>query len=230
MAVLVLAEKPSVSQAIAAALGVKGRRDGYIEGNGYIISWCVGHLVELANADCYDARYSKWAREDLPILPAPWKFTVSPGTKKQFKIIQSLMERSDVSELIEATDAGREGELIFRLVYREAGCKKPFKRLWISSMEDSAIRAGFENLMPGEKYDALYEAALCRAKADWLVGINATRLFTTLYRGKTLNVGRVMTPTLALLTEREQAVTGFQKEKFYTVDLDCGAFCYNFLT
>ena len=225
MAVLVLAEKPSVSQAIAAALGVKGRRDGYIEGNGYIISWCVGHLVELANADCYDARYSKWAREDLPILPAPWKFTVSPGTKKQFKIIQSLMERSDVSELIEATDAGREGELIFRLVYREAGCKKPFKRLWISSMEDSAIRAGFENLMPGEKYDALYEAALCRAKADWLVGINGTRLFTTLYRGKTLNVGRVMTPTLALLTEREQAVTGFQKEKFYTVDLDCGAFC-----
>lgn len=168
MAVLVLAEKPSVSQAIAAALGVKGRRDGYIEGNGYIISWCVGHLVELANADCYDARYSKWAREDLPILPAPWKFTVSPGTKKQFKIIQSLMERGDVSELIEATDAGREGELIFRLVYREAGCKKPFKRLWISSMEDSAIRAGFENLMPGEKYDALYEAALCRAKADWL--------------------------------------------------------------
>ncbi|NBJ96591.1 DNA topoisomerase III [bacterium 1xD8-48] len=225
MAVLVLAEKPSVSQAIAAALGVKGRRDGYIEGNGYIISWCVGHLVELANADCYDARYSKWAREDLPILPAPWKFTVSPGTKKQFKIIQSLMERSDVSELIEATDAGREGELIFRLVYREAGCKKPFKRLWISSMEDSAIRAGFENLMPGEKYDALYEAALCRAKADWLVGINATRLFTTLYRGKTLNVGRVMTPTLALLADREQAVTGFQKEKFYTVDLDCGAFC-----
>mgnify|MGYP001101197203 FL=1 len=225
MAVLVLAEKPSVSQAIAAALGVKGRRDGYIEGNGYIISWCVGHLVELANADCYDARYSKWAREDLPILPAPWKFTVSPGTKKQFKIIQSLMERSDVSELIEATDAGREGELIFRLVYREAGCRKPFKRLWISSMEDSAIRKGFENLAPGETYDALYEAALCRAKADWLVGINATRLFTTLYQGKTLNVGRVMTPTLALLTDREQAITGFQKEKFYTVDLDCGGFC-----
>ena len=225
MAVLVLAEKPSVSQAIAAALGVKGRRDGYIEGNGYIISWCVGHLVELANADCYDARYSKWAREDLPILPAPWKFTVSPGTKKQFKIIQSLMERSDVSELIEATDAGREGELIFRLVYREAGCRKPFKRLWISSMEDSAIRKGFENLAPGETYDALYDAALCRAKADWLVGINATRLFTTLYQGKTLNVGRVMTPTLALLTDREQAITGFQKEKFYTVDLDCGGFC-----
>ena len=224
MAVLVLAEKPSVSQAIAAALGVKGRRDGYIEGNGYIISWCVGHLVELANADCYDARYSKWAREDLPILPDPWKFTVSPGTKKQFGIIKSLMGRADVTELVEATDAGREGELIFRLVYREAGCRKPFKRLWISSMEDSAIRKGFENLAPGETYDALYDAALCRAKADWLVGINATRLFTTLYQGKTLNVGRVMTPTLALLTDREQAITGFQKEKFYTVDLDCGTF------
>lgn len=224
MAVLVLAEKPSVSQAIAAALNVKGKKDWYIEGNGYLISWCVGHLVEFANADSYDDRYSRWVREDLPILPDPWKFTVSPGTKKQFGIIKSLMGREDVTELVEATDAGREGELIFRLVYREAGCRKPFKRLWISSMEDSAIRAGFENLLPGEKYDALYEAALCRAKADWLVGINATRLFTTLYRGKTLNVGRVMTPTLALLTDREQAVAGFQKEKFYTVDLDCGAF------
>ena len=224
MAVLVLAEKPSVSQAIAAALGVKGKKDGYIEGNGYIISWCVGHLVELANADNYEARYSRWAREDLPILPDPWKFTVSPGTKKQFGIIKSLMGRADVTELVEATDAGREGELIFRLVYREAGCRKPFKRLWISSMEDSAIRKGFENLAPGETYDALYDAALCRAKADWLVGINATRLFTTLYQGKTLNVGRVMTPTLALLTDREQAITGFQKEKFYTVDLDCGTF------
>ena len=224
MAVLVLAEKPSVSQAIAAALGVKGKKDGYIEGNGYIISWCVGHLVGLANADNYEARYSRWAREDLPILPDPWKFTVSPGTKKQFGIIKSLMGRADVTELVEATDAGREGELIFRLVYREAGCRKPFKRLWISSMEDSAIRKGFENLAPGETYDALYDAALCRAKADWLVGINATRLFTTLYQGKTLNVGRVMTPTLALLTDREQAITGFQKEKFYTVDLDCGTF------
>ena len=224
MAVLVLAEKPSVSQAIAAALGVKGKKDGYIEGNGYIISWCVGHLVELANADNYEARYSRWAREDLPILPDPWKFTVSPGTKKQFGIIKSLMGRDDVTELVEATDAGREGELIFRLVYREAGCRKPFKRLWISSMEDSAIRKGFENLMPGEKYDALYAAALCRAKADWLVGINATRLFTTMYRGKTLNVGRVMTPTLALLADREQAAAGFKKEKFYTVDLDCGTF------
>lgn len=224
MAVLVLAEKPSVSFAIAAALGVKGKKDGYIEGNGYLISWCVGHLVALANADCYDARYSRWAREDLPILPDPWKFTISPGIKKQFDIIKSLMERPDVTELVEATDAGREGELIFRLVYQETGCNKPFKRLWISSMEDAAIRAGFENLAPGEAYNALYDAALCRAKADWLVGINATRLFTTLYRGKTLNVGRVMTPTLALLTDREQAISGFKKEKFYTVDLDCGTF------
>ncbi len=224
MAVLVLTEKPSVAQAIAAALGIKGKKDGYIEGDGYIISWCVGHLVELANADCYDARYSKWTKGDLPILPAPWKFTVSPGTKKQFGIIKSLMERSDVSELIEATDAGREGELIFRLVYQEAGCKKPFKRLWISSMEDSAIRAGFENLIPGEKYDVLYEAALCRAKADWLVGINGTRLFSTIYRGPTMNVGRVMTPTLAMIVEREKAITEFQKEKFYVLELDCGSF------
>ena len=224
MAVLILTEKPSVGQSIARAVGVTGRKDGYLEGAGYLVSWCVGHLVELAAADRYDPRYSKWTREDLPILPEPWQFAVSPATKKQFDIVKSLMERPDVTELIEATDAGREGELIFRLVYHQAGCKKPFKRLWISSMEDSAIREGFQNLRSGENYDALYEAALCRAKADWLVGINATRLFTTLYRGKTLNVGRVMTPTLALLTEREKAVAEFKKEKFYTVELDCGTF------
>ena len=218
MAVLILTEKPSVGQAIARAIGVTGRKDGYLEGAGYLVSWCVGHLVELAAADRYDPRYSKWTREDLPILPEPWQFAVSPATKKQFDIVKSLMERPDVTELIEATDAGREGELIFRLVYHQAGCKKPFKRLWISSMEDSVIRKGFQNLRPGENYDALYEAALCRAKADWLVGINATRLFTTLYRGKTLNVGRVMTPTLALLTEREKAVAEFKKEKFYTIE------------
>lgn len=224
MAVLILTEKPSVGQAIARAIGVTGRKDGYLEGAGYLVSWCVGHLVELAAADRYDPRYSKWTREDLPIVPEPWQFAVSPATKKQFDIVKGLMERPDVTELIEATDAGREGELIFRLVYHQAGCKKPFKRLWISSMEDSAIREGFQNLRPGENYDALYEAALCRAKADWLVGINATRLFTTLYRGKTLNVGRVMTPTLALLTEREKAAADFKKEKFYTVELDCGTF------
>ncbi|MDE6902690.1 MAG: DNA topoisomerase 3 [Lachnospiraceae bacterium] len=219
---LIITEKPSVAQAIAKCIGVSGRRDGYLEGGGFLVSWCVGHLVEPAAADSYDPRYSRWAREDLPILPAPWLFTVSPSTRKQFEVLKGLMERPDVSELIEATDAGREGELIFRLVYHQAECRKPFRRLWISSMEDAAIREGMEHLRPGEDYDPLYAAALCRAKADWLVGINGTRLFTTLYRGKTLNVGRVMTPTLALLTDREQAVTGFRKEKFYTVELDCG--------
>lgn len=221
---LVLAEKPSVAQSIAKVIGATGRKDGYLEGGGYVVSWCVGHLVELAAADGYDPRYSHWVREDLPIVPEPWKFAVSGSTKKQFDILKSLMERPDVTELVEATDAGREGELIFRLVYHQAGCQKPFKRLWISSMEDSAIKKGFENLLSGANYDTLYDAALCRAKADWLVGINGTRLFTTLYHGKTLNVGRVMTPTLALLAEREAAITGFQKEKFYTVELDCGTF------
>lgn len=224
MAVLVVTEKPSVARCIAGVIGASGQRDGYLEGSGFLVSWCIGHLVGLAAADCYGQRYSKWAREDLPILPQPWQFAVSPATKKQFTVLKSLMESPDVTELIEATDAGREGELIFRLAYHKAGCRKPFKRLWISSMEDSAIREGFRSLSPGEDYDALYEAALCRAKADWLVGINATRLFTTLYRGKTLNVGRVMTPTLALLTDREQEITGFKKEKFYTVELDCGTF------
>lgn len=221
---LVLAEKPSVAQALSKVIGATNRRDGYLEGGGYIVSWCVGHLVELAAADAYDPRYSKWAREDLPILPESWRFAVSGSTKKQFDILKSLMERPDVTELVEATDAGREGELIFRLVYHQAGCRKPFKRLWISSMEDSAIREGFERLAPGAAYDSLYDAALCRAKADWLVGINGTRLFTTLYHGKTLNVGRVMTPTLALLAEREQAIAGFKKEKFYVVELDGGGF------
>ena len=224
MAQLVLAEKPSVAQSIAKVIGATGRRDGYLEGGGYVVSWCVGHLVELAAADQYDPRYSHWTRGDLPIVPEPWRFVVSGATKKQFDVLKALMEREDVTELVEATDAGREGELIFRLVYHQAGCRKPFKRLWISSMEDSAIRQGFENLLPGTDYDRLYDAALCRSKADWLVGINGTRLFTTLYRGKTLNVGRVMTPTLALLTEREAAVTGFKKEKFYLVELDCGTF------
>lgn len=219
---LIITEKPSVAQVIAKSIGISGRRDGFLEGDGFLVSWCVGHLVEPAAADRYDPRYSRWAREDLPILPDPWLFSVSPSTRKQFEVLKGLMERPDVTELVEATDAGREGELIFRLVYHQAGCRKPFQRLWISSMEDSAIREGMEHLRPGETYDPLYAAALCRAKADWLVGINGTRLFTTLYRGKTLNVGRVMTPTLALLTEREQAITGFKKEKFYTVELDCG--------
>ncbi len=219
---LIITEKPSVAQAVAKSIGVTGHRDGYLEGGSYLVSWCVGHLVVPAAADSYDPRYSQWTHEDLPILPNPWLFSVSPPTKKQFEILKNLMERPDVTELVEATDAGREGELIFRLVYHQTGCQKPFRRLWISSMEDSAIREGMENLQPGKNYDQLYEAALCRAKADWLVGINGTRLFTTIYQGKTLNVGRVMTPTLALLTEREQAVADFKKEKFYTVELGCG--------
>lgn len=221
---LVVCEKSSVAQAVAKVLGAGERRDGYLEGGGYLVSWCVGHLVGLAAADVYDARYSKWALEDLPIVPQEWQLAVFSATRKQFEVLKGLMGRPDVSEIIESTDAGREGELIFRLVYQAAGCTRPFKRLWISSMEDSAIRAGFENLRDGAEYDSLYEAALCRARADWLVGINGTRLFTTLYGGKTLNIGRVVTPTLALLAEREAEIAGFQKEKYHVVELDCGAF------
>ena len=221
---LVVCEKPSVAQAVAKVIGAGKRGDGYLEGGGFLVSWCVGHLVGLAAADAYDARYSRWAGEDLPILPREWRYTVFPATRKQFDILKGLMERPEVTEIVEATDAGREGELIFRLVYGMAGCRKPFKRLWISSMEDSAIRAGFGNLREGTDYNSLYEAALCRVKADWLVGINGTRLFTTLYGGKTLNIGRVMTPTLALLAEREEEIAGFQKEKYHVVELDCGPF------
>ncbi len=220
---LVIAEKPSVAQSLAAVLGAKERKQGYLEGNGHLISWCVGHLIGLAAADAYDARYSKWCYEDLPIIPKEWKYSIAPDKKEQYEVLASLMNRPDVESLVCATDAGREGELIFRLVYDYAGCKKPFKRLWISSMEDKAIREGFAALRPGSDYDRLYEAALCRAKADWLVGICGTRLFSSLYR-KTLNVGRVMTPTLALVVEREAAISGFKKEKFHTVMLDCGKF------
>ena len=220
---LVIAEKPSVAQSLAAVLGAKERGQGYLQGNGYVVSWCVGHLIGLAAADAYDARYSKWCYEDLPIIPEEWKYTVAPDKKDQYEVLVSLMNRPDVESLVCATDAGREGELIFRLVYDHAGCTKPFERLWISSMEDSAIREGFENLRPGAEYDLLYQAALCRAKADWLVGISGTRLFSTLYR-KTLNIGRVMTPTLALVVDRETAISDFKKEKFYTVVLDCGKF------
>ena len=191
-----------------------------MEGGGWLVSWCVGHLVELAPADAYDPRYSKWAYDDLPILPDPWQFRVLPDTRKQFNILRQLMSRDDVDTVICATDAGREGELIFRLTYDLCQCTKPVKRLWISSMEESAIRKGFDNLVDGQKYNNLYAAALCRAKADWLIGINGTRLFTTLYKGKTLNVGRVLTPTLTLLAEREAAIEHFKKEKFYTVELD----------
>ena len=220
---LVLAEKPSVAQSIAKVLGVNKREDGYLEGNGYIVSWCVGHLVELAQPEAYDAKYSKWAYADLPIFPSDWRYEVSAGTKKQFGVLKKLMARDDVTSLVCATDAGREGELIFRLVYHKAGCRKPFERLWISSMEDSAIREGFENLRSGTEYDALYEAALCRERADWIVGINATRLFSTLY-GQTLNVGRVMTPTLAMAVMREAAIAAFKPEPFYTVQIGLDGF------
>ena len=218
---LVIAEKPSVAAALAAALGVKNKKDGYMEGGGYLISWCVGHLVELAEAAAYGEQYKKWSYDSLPILPQPWQYTVFKDRQKQFKILKDLMRRSDVSEVVNACDAGREGELIFRLVYHAAGCDKPFSRLWISSMEKSAIKKGFAELKPGEAYDALYASALCRAKADWIIGINATRLFSVLH-GKTLNVGRVQTPTLKMLADRDAAITSFKKETYHIVRLDVG--------
>ena len=216
---LVIAEKPSVAASIAAALGVKEKKDGYIEGGGYLISWCVGHLVELAEAAAYGEQYKKWSYESLPILPEEWQYTVAADKGKQFKILKELMHRADVSEVVNACDAGREGELIFRFVYGVAKCNKPMRRLWISSMEDAAIKAGFADLGDGRDYDALYASALCRAKADWIIGINATRLFSCLYH-KTLNVGRVQTPTLKMLVDRGEAISHFKKEKYYHVRLD----------
>lgn len=220
---LVLAEKPSAAQSFAKVLGATKREDGYLEGNGYLVSWCVGHLVELTPPEGYEERYAKWKYSDLPIFPEQWKYQVSSSTRKQFGILKKLMARADVDSLICATDAGREGELIFRLVYHQCGCKKPFERLWVSSMEDSAIRDGFQNLKPSSEYDALYEAALCRERADWLVGMNATRLFSCLY-GQTLNVGRVMTPTLAMAVMREAEIFAFKSEPFYTVELTLSDF------
>ena len=202
----------------AKVLGVHGRQDGYLEGSGYIVSWCIGHLVELAPPGTYDEKYVKWNVADLPILPQRWQYLVSASTKKQFGILKKLMHRADVESIICATDAGREGELIFRLVYEQAGCKKPVSRLWLSSMEDNAIREGFANLKPSTEYDALYQAALCRERADWMVGINCSRLFSCLY-GRSLAVGRVMTPTLAMAVQREAAIAAFTPEKFYTVSL-----------
>ena len=215
---LVIAEKPSVAQSIAAALGVKEKKDGYIEGGGYLISWCVGHLVQLAEAAAYGEQYRKWSYDSLPILPQNWQYTVAADKGKQFKILKELMHRADVSEVVNACDAGREGELIFRFVYEVAGCKKPMRRLWISSMEDAAIRSGFDNLKDGLDYDALFASALCRAKADWIIGINATRLFSCLYN-RTLNVGRVQTPTLKMLADRDAAISTFKKEQYYHVRL-----------
>lgn len=223
---LVLAEKPSVAQSIAKVIGAASRKDGYLEGNGYIVSWCVGHLVELVEPETYDEKYKKWTYVDLPIMPSKWKYEVSPATRKQFGVLKNLMKREDVDSLICATDAGREGELIFRLVYHQCHCTKPFERLWISSMEDSAIKDGFENLKPSSVYDRLYEAALCRERADWLVGINATRLFSCLYK-QSLSVGRVMTPTLAMTVQREAAISAFKEESFYTVEIGCDGFTAN---
>ena len=216
---LVIAEKPSVAASIAAALGVKEKKDGYIEGGGYLISWCVGHLVELAEAAAYGEQYKKWSYESLPILPEEWQYNVAADKGKQFSILKELMHRADVSEVVNACDAGREGELIFSFVYEVTGCNKPMRRLWISSMEDKAIKAGFADLKDGRDYDALYASALCRAKADWIIGINATRLFSCLY-DKTLNVGRVQTPTLKMLVDRGEAISHFKKEKYYHVRLD----------
>lgn len=215
---LVVTEKPSVAQAVAKVIGAYKREDGYLEGSGYLVSWCVGHLVELAQPQDYDEKYAKWRFEDLPILPQDWQTVVSPATKKQYQTVKKLMHRDDVDGVINACDAGREGEAIFRMVYRQAKCTKPMFRLWISSMEDSAIREGFENLRPGSEYDRLFQSAECRSKADWLVGINGTRLFSTQY-GRKLTVGRVQTPTLAMLTERKAQIDGFQKEAYYKVHI-----------
>ena len=219
---LVIAEKPSVARSIAAVIGATEKQNGYWQGGGYLVSWCIGHLVSFAEAGQYDEKYCKWRYEDLPILPQSWQFIVPDEKKQQFEVLRALLNRPDVDSVTAATDAGREGELIFRFVYQMAGCTKPVKRLWISSMEDAAIREGFANLRPDSDYDALYQSALCRAKADWLVGINATRLFSVLYH-KTLTVGRVQTPTLKMLVDRDAKILRFQKEKYYTVSIQSGS-------
>lgn len=218
---LVIAEKPSVAQAIAHVLGATTRKDGYTEGGGWLVSWCVGHLVGLAPADAYNEKYAKWAYDDLPIVPECWQYAADRDKEKQLAVLRALMGREDVDAVVCATDAGREGQLIFQLVYDFCGCKKPTLRLWISSMEESAIRDGFDALKDGAAYDSLYQSALCRSQADWLIGINATRLFSVLY-GATLNVGRVQSPTLALLVNREAEIAGFKKQKFYTVQIMAG--------
>ena len=220
---LVIAEKPSVAMSLAAVLGANEKKDGYLEGNGYLVSWCVGHLLELAQPEAYKEQYAKWRYADLPILPTAWKYEVPKDKKKQLDLLCRLMKDSRVDSVVCATDAGREGELIFQLVYQYAKCKKPMERLWISSMEDAAIRDGFEHLRPGSSYDNLFDAALCRAGADWLVGINATRLFSVLY-GVTLNVGRVMSPTLALLVQREAQIRNFKSKSFYVPEITCSGF------
>ena len=221
MSTLVIAEKSSVGLSLARVIGATKRHEGYLEGNGNIVTWCVGHLVDLSPPERYDERFAKWRLEDLPILPEKWLYEVSEETRKQFQIVSALMNAPGTAEIICATDAGREGELIFRLVYNLADCKKPVERLWISSMEDTAIREGFAHLKPGTEYDALYEAALCRERADWIVGMNATRLFSCLY-GQTLAVGRVMTPTLAMVVMRDAQIAAFKPEPFWTVQITAG--------
>jgi len=220
---LVIAEKSSVAMTIAKVLGAKDKKQGYITGNGYIVSWCVGHLVSLSKPEEYDERFAKWNKSDLPILPDEWKLSVKEGTKQQYNVLTKLMASEEVSSLIEATDAGREGELIFRLVYDYSKCSKPYQRLWISSMEDSAIEEGFDKLKDGANYENLYQSAIARTKADWLVGLNATRLFTTSYNIK-LSVGRVQTPTLAMIVKKKKKINHFKKEKFYHIELDLGDF------
>ena len=220
---LVIAEKPSVAMSLAAVLGANEKKDGYMEGGGYMVSWCVGHLLELAQPEAYGEQYARWRYGDLPLLPETWKYEVPKDKKKQLDLLCRLMKDKRVDSVVCATDAGREGELIFRLVYQYAGCKKLMERLWISSLEDAAILDGFEHLRPGSDYDKLYDAAVCRAGADWLVGINATRLFSVLY-GVTLNVGRVMSPTLALLVQREADIQAFTSKPFYVPEIACGGF------
>jgi DNA topoisomerase-3 len=224
---LIIAEKPSVARLIAAVVGATDRKDGFLVGSGFAVSWCIGHLVEMTRADAYDERYAKWRYEDLPIIPRHFAYDVPSDKESQFKVLKKLMGRDDIDTIVNAADAGREGELIFRLVYERCGCAKPVKRLWVSSMEDAAIKEGLAAMQNGSKYDLLYRSALCRAQADWLVGINATRLFSVLY-GETLNVGRVMSPTLALLVRREEAIAAFEKRPFYIPQIDCGGFIARF--
>jgi len=223
MGILVISEKPSVAISISKVLGATSKKDGYYEGNGYIVSWCIGHLIQMANPESYDEKYMKWNIEDLPIIPKEYKYEVAKATKKQFAILKKLMNDKDVEFVINACDAGREGEAIFRLVYNEAHCKKKMKRLWISSMEDSAIKEGFDNLKDGSFYDNLFESALSRAIADWLIGMNISRLYSCLYN-QNYSIGRVQTPTLSMIVDRDDEIANFKKEKYYTVELSMNGF------
>ena len=220
---LVIAEKPSVAISIAKVIGANKKKDGYYEGNGYRVSWCVGHLIQMANPDAYDEKYAKWNMADLPIIPSDYKYEVAKATKKQFNILKKLMNDKEVDTVINACDAGREGESIFRLVYNQVNCKKKMKRLWISSMEDSAIKEGFDNLTDGKDYDNLFESAQARAIADWLVGMNISRLYSCLYQ-QNYSVGRVQTPTLYIIVKRDDEISNFKKEKYYTVELSMNGF------